>query len=64
MRFNPVCHLNVFGASGWMAPFFLSLYLELPHQLLLLVRQRRELATIFGGGRRLGPNGVAFSLIG
>ena len=22
-RFDPVCHLNVFGASSWMAPFFI-----------------------------------------
>lgn len=39
--------------------FFLILYLELPHQLLLFVRQRRQLAPVFGRGRRLGPYGMA-----
>ena len=59
MRFNPVCHLNVFGASPWMAPFFLCLHPELPHQLLLFVRQLRQLPSVVGGGGRLRPDGVA-----
>ena len=44
---------------GWRLFSYPPLHPELAHQLLLLVRQLRQLAPVVSGGRRFRPNGMA-----